>query len=111
MELRHFRYFVAVAEEQNVSRAALRLHISQPGLSRQVRDLEEEIGFQLFQRGAKSLRLTEAGKTFLEQARAVLRHAEEAVRAARMVAQGAPAEIAVGYAPSLTVHILPQTLR
>ena len=65
MELRHFRYFVAVAEEENVSRAALMLHVSQPGLSRQIRDLEDEIGFQLFERSAKSLRLTEAGKIFL----------------------------------------------
>jgi DNA-binding transcriptional LysR family regulator len=111
MELRHFRYFVAVAEEENVSRAALKLHVSQPGLSRQVRDLEDEIGFQLFQRDGKSLRLTEAGKAFLDQARAVLRHAGEAVNAARAVAQGAPSELQVGYAPSLTVHILPLALR
>ena len=60
MELRHLRYFVAVAEAENVSRAALKLHVSQPGLSRQIRDLEDEIGFQLFERGAKSLRLTGA---------------------------------------------------
>ncbi len=111
MELRHFRYFVAVAEEENVSRAALKLHVSQPGLSRQIHDLEEEIGFQLFARSAKALRLTDAGRAFLEQARAVLRRAEEAVQAARAVAQGAPAEIQVGYAPSLTVQILPLTLR
>jgi DNA-binding transcriptional LysR family regulator len=111
MELRHLRYFVAVAEEENVSRAALNLHVSQPGLSRQVHDLEEEIGFQLFQRQAKSLRLTEAGKVFLDHARAVLRHADEAVAAARAVAQGPGAELQVGYAPSLTVHILPATLR
>jgi DNA-binding transcriptional LysR family regulator len=111
MELRHFRYFVAVAEEENVSRAALRLRVSQPGLSRQIRDLEEEIGFQLFQRAAKSLRLTDAGRAFLNQARSVLRRADEAVQAARLVAQKPPTEIHVGYAPSLTVHILPQTLR
>ena len=111
MELRHFRYFVAVAEEQNVSRAALKLHVSQPGLSRQIRDLEDEIGFQLFQRSAKSLRLTDAGRVFLEQARAVLQRADEAVQAARMVALGAPSEIQVGYAPSLAVQILPQALR
>jgi DNA-binding transcriptional LysR family regulator len=111
MELRHFRYFVAVAEEENVSRAALKLHVSQPGLSRQIHDLEDEMGFQLFQRNAKSLRLTEAGKTFLDQARAVLQHADEAVKAARAVAQDGPDEIQVGYAPSLTVQILPQALR
>jgi DNA-binding transcriptional LysR family regulator len=111
MELRHLRYFVAVADEQNVSRAALKLHVSQPGLSRQIRDLEDEIGFQLFQRGAKSLRLTDAGRAFRDQARAVLQHADDAVKAARAVAQGAPAEIQVGYAPSLTVQILPQALR
>ena len=64
MELRHFRYFVAVAEEENVSRAALKLHVSQPGISRQIQDLEDEIGFQLFERSAKSLKLTVAGKVF-----------------------------------------------
>ena len=62
MELRHLRYFVAVAEEENVSRAALKLHVSQPGVSRQIQDLEDEIGFQLFERSAKSLKLTVAGK-------------------------------------------------
>jgi LysR family transcriptional regulator, benzoate and cis,cis-muconate-responsive activator of ben and cat genes len=64
MELRHLRYFVAVAEEENVSRAALKLHVSQPGISRQIHDLEDEIGFQLFERSAKSVRLTGAGKVF-----------------------------------------------
>ena len=111
MELRHLRYFVAVAEQENVSRAAQRLHVSQPGLSRQMRDLEEEIGFKLFERRAKSLHLTEAGRAFLPHARAVLQQADEAVKAARAVAQSGPAELAVGYAPSLTVHILPQALR
>src|SRR5689334_15733993 len=65
MELRHLRYFIAVADEENVSRAALKLRVSQPGISRQVRDLEDEIGFQLFERSAKSLKLTAAGKVFL----------------------------------------------
>ena len=72
MELRHLRYFVAVAEAENVSRAALKLHISQPGISRQIRDLEAEIGFQLLERSAKSVRLTAAGKVFLAEAREVL---------------------------------------
>ncbi|HVU08027.1 MAG TPA: LysR substrate-binding domain-containing protein [Verrucomicrobiae bacterium] len=111
MELRHLRYFVAAAEEENVSRAALKLHVSQPGLSRQIHDLEDEIGFQLFERSAKSLRLTDAGRKFLDEARAVLQRADEAVKNARVVANGAQGEIHVGYAPSLTVQILPQTLR
>jgi DNA-binding transcriptional LysR family regulator len=61
MELRHLRYFVAVGEVQNMSRAALKLHISQPALSKQVRDLEDEIGFSLLKRTGKSVRLTDAG--------------------------------------------------
>lgn len=111
MELRHFRYFVAVAEAENVSRAALKLHVSQPGISRQIHDLEDEIGFQLFERGAKSLKLTDAGRKFLDEARAVLQRADEAVKNARALAGGTRGEIRVGYAPSLTVQILPRTLR
>ena len=105
MELRHLRYFVAVAEEENVSRAALKLHVSQPGLSRQIRDLEEELGFLLLKRSAKSVRLTEAGQTFLTEARAVLQRADEAVKAARAVATGGSRELHVGYAPSLTARM------
>ena len=111
MELRHLRYFVAVAGEENVSRAALKLHVSQPGLSRQIRDLEDEIGFQLLERSAKSVRLTAAGKVFLTEAREVLLHADAAVNKARAVAHGGGGEIHVGYAPSLTVQILPPMLR
>src|ERR1700741_4580777 len=102
MELRHLRYFVAVAEEENVTRAAARLHVSQPALSRQIRDLEDEIGFLLLERSAKAVRLTEAGRTFLTEAKAVLQRAEDAVKAARAKAGGAEGEIHVGYAPSLT---------
>jgi LysR family transcriptional regulator, benzoate and cis,cis-muconate-responsive activator of ben and cat genes len=111
MELRHLRYFVAVAEEENVSHAALKLHVSQPGISRQIRDLEDEIGFQLFERSAKSLKLTAAGKTFLAGAKSVLQHADDAVKKARAVSGGTNGEIHVGYAPSLTVQILPPMLR
>jgi len=111
MELRHLRYFVAAAEEENVSRAALKLHVSQPGVSRQIQDLEQEIGFPLFERSAKALKLTAAGKTFLTEARAVLQHAEDAVKRARAITGGAQGEIHVGYAPSLTVQILPPALR
>jgi DNA-binding transcriptional LysR family regulator len=111
MELRHLRYFVAVAEEQNISRAALKLHVSQPGLSRQVRDLEDEIGFSLFERSAKSVRLSEAGKVFLIEARGVLQRAADAVNKARTAVSGTSGEINVGYAPSMTVQIMPQALR
>jgi DNA-binding transcriptional LysR family regulator len=111
MELRHLRYFVAVAEEENVSRAALKLHVSQPGISRQIKDLEDEIGFQLFERSAKSVKLTDAGKTFLTEARAVLQRTDDAVKTARAVASKTDGELHVGYAPSPTVKILPQALR
>src|SRR6059058_3584351 len=110
MELRHLRYFIGVAEEENVSRAALKLHVSQPALSRQIRDLEDELGFLLLERSAKSVRLTEAGRAFLTEARAVLQRAEDAVKAARTIATGG-GELHVGYAPSLTARILPPALR
>jgi LysR family transcriptional regulator, benzoate and cis,cis-muconate-responsive activator of ben and cat genes len=111
MELRHLRYFIAAAEAENVTRAALKLHVSQPGLSRQIRDLEEELGFSLFERSAKSVRLTEAGRTFLAEARAVMQRADEAVSRARAIATGGRGELQVGYAPSPTVRIIPATLR
>jgi len=111
MELRHLKYFVAVAETENVTRAAGQLHVSQPALSRQIHDLEDELGFQLLQRSAKSVRLTEAGKVFLTESRAVLQRVAEAVQIARAVAGGLRGEIRVGYSPSLTVQILPQALR
>jgi LysR family transcriptional regulator, benzoate and cis,cis-muconate-responsive activator of ben and cat genes len=111
MELRHLRYFVAVAETENVSRAALKLHVSQPALSRQIRDLEDELGFPLLERTAKSVRLTEAGCAFLAEARAVLLRADEAVRTARAIATRGRGELHLGYAPSPTARILPPTLR
>ena len=111
MELRHLRYFVAVAEEENVSRAALRLHVSQPALSRQIRDLEDELGFALLERSAKSVRLTEAGRVFLTETRAVLQRVAEAVATARATAERAGGELHIGYAMSPTVRILPQALR
>ena len=83
MELRHLRYFVRVAEAENVSRAALKLHISQPAVSRQIRDLEDEIGLPLLKRFGKSVRLTEAGRVFLNEARAILERTDEALRNVR----------------------------
>lgn len=110
MELRHLRYFIAAAEEENISRAAMKLHVSQPGISRQIRDLEDEIGFELFQRTAKSLKLTESGRVFLKEARAVLQRADDAVKNAR-AASLESGELNIGYAPSPTARFLPQTLR
>jgi len=110
MELRHLRYFVAVAEEENVSRAASKLHVSQPGISRQIHDLEDEIGFLLFERSGKSVRLTVAGKIFFGEARDILQRTADAVKKAR-AGLASRAEINVGYAPSATVEILPRALR
>lgn len=111
MELRHLRYFLAVAETENVSKAALRLHVSQPSLSRQVRDLEEELGFPLLERRAKSVRLTEAGRVFLAEARDMLARVESGVRRARDAAQGGGGVLHIGYAPTLTARILPPALK
>lgn len=111
MELRHLRYFVAVAEEQNITRAAHRLHVSQPPLSRQVRDLEQELGVFLLERGAKSVRLTAAGRLFLDEARAVLHRADEAVRSVQALAGRRRRELHVGFAPTPTVELMPRILR
>jgi LysR family transcriptional regulator, benzoate and cis,cis-muconate-responsive activator of ben and cat genes len=111
VELRHLRYFVAVAEMENVSRAALKLHVSQPALSRQIRDLEDEIGFSLLQRTAKSVRITEAGRTFLNDARELLRDADNAVKRARVIAGKAETELHIGDWPLGSGMIMPALLR
>src|SRR6201993_476276 len=96
---------------ENVSRAALKLHVSQPALSRQIRDLEDELGFCLLERTAKSVRLTDAGQTFLDNARELLKSADEAVAKARAVASAEPTELHIGYSPMPTAEILPKTLQ
>jgi DNA-binding transcriptional LysR family regulator len=85
MELRHLRYFIAVGEAQHFGRAAERLHIAQPALSRQIQDLEREVGFLLFERLPRGVRLSDAGKVFLSDARRILQDVAEAKhRAERM---------------------------
>jgi DNA-binding transcriptional LysR family regulator len=110
VELRHLRYFVAVAESESISRAALKLHVSQPPLSRQIRDLEDELGFLLLKRTAKSVSLTDAGRTFLNEARAVLQRADEGVKEARAVATAGETDLHIGYSPTPFAEILPKAL-
>jgi LysR family transcriptional regulator, benzoate and cis,cis-muconate-responsive activator of ben and cat genes len=111
MELRHLRYFVAVAEEQNFTRAAARLNVSQPPLSRQIRDLEDELGTKLFERKVKSVRLTGTGKIFFVEAREVLKRVDEAVDLIKDVAHGKRGRVKVGFAASPSAEILPKALR
>jgi DNA-binding transcriptional LysR family regulator len=98
MELRHLRYFVAVAEEGGFSRAARRLHVVQPTLSMQIRDLENELGGPLFDRGARRTRLTPAGQALLAEARQVLAQAERARTAARLALRGDTGSVRIGVA-------------
>jgi DNA-binding transcriptional LysR family regulator len=112
VELRHLRYFVAVAEMENVSRAATqKLYVSQPSLSRQIRDLEDELGVQLLERRAKSVCLTDAGRFFLEKARAILKETDDAVATVRAFAGKTASELHVGDWPLATGQIMPALLR
>lgn len=111
MELRHLRYFVAVAEELNFGRAAQRLHIAQPPLSRQIRDLEREVGTPLFERGARGVELTHAGRAFLPEVRLTLAQAERAQRTAQRAARGETGRLRVGFVEAATHSgILPDVL-
>ena len=112
MELRHLRYFVAVAETQNVLRAATqKLHVSQPAVSRQIRDLEDELGVELFERTGKAVHLTIAGSLFLKEARGILERTDEAVRNLHAFVQTGETELQVGYNPTLRAQIVSPTLR
>jgi DNA-binding transcriptional LysR family regulator len=110
MELRHLRYFVTVAELLNFTKAATRLRVAQPALSRQIRDLEDELGAPLLERGPRAVKLTEAGTVFLPEAKAILQHATEATEAVRAVVRGERGQIQVGYAPTPTIELLPCAL-
>ena len=110
MELRHLRYFVAVAEEGSLKLAAeKRLHTAQPSLSRQMRDLEREVGVQLLERSARGIELTAAGVTFLDHARLALAQAEAAVQSARRVAQPAIPVFSVGFVTGHEADCIPPT--
>jgi len=111
MELRHLRYFVSVAEFGSVSRAAQKLFIAQPALSAQIRQLEEEVGVALFVRLPRGVRLTEAGVSFLEDARAILARAQQATVRARERQSGQRATLRLGLVPSATHSVLPGLLQ
>lgn len=108
MELRHLRYFCAVASHGSFNRAATTLNLTQPALSRQVKDLEAELGVSLFVRGANAVTLTEAGEMFYEEASEILARAEQAI--AHVRANERAAKLRIGYGPSLTAGILPQAI-
>jgi DNA-binding transcriptional LysR family regulator len=112
MELRHLRYFVAVGEEQHYGRGAERLRVAQPALSRQIQDLEEEIGFKLFERLSRGVKLSAAGKLFLEDARRILQQVDEATIRARRVASGQSGTLRVGFVESISWHgVVPDSFR
>src|SRR5215471_5588568 len=112
MELRHLRYFIAVAEEGTFLTAAeRRLHTSQPSLSRQIRDLETEVGVPLFDRNARGVTLTEAGKVFLAHARLALLQVEAATEGARRTEQPEKPSFVMGFLPGQEVIWLPHALR
>lgn len=111
MELRHLRYFVAVAEELNFTRAAEKLHIGQPPLSMQIRDLEQEIGARLFDRSRRKIVLTQAGSRLLLRARDILAAAGDAADEARRIAGGEAGELRIGFTASLPyTNTLPDVL-
>ncbi|KGS37946.1 bacterial regulatory helix-turn-helix, lysR family protein [Burkholderia pseudomallei ABCPW 107] len=110
MELRQLRYFIAVAEEMNITRAAQRLHMTQPPLSRQLQLIEDEIGLPLFERGARPLKLTDAGRVLYAQARRVLEQADELAPLTRRLAQAAE-RIVIGFVPSTLYGALPEVIR
>ena len=112
MELRHLRYFVAVAEEGHVTRAAERLGIQQPPLSQQIQALERELDAQLFRRKPRGVELTPAGRALYDEARAILARAEEAVAATKRAAQGEAGRVGIGFTSSASFHpFVPRAIR
>lgn len=112
MELRHLRYFVAVGEEQHYGRAAQRLHVAQPALSRQIQDLEEELGFRLFVRLPRGVKLSAAGKLFLDDSRRILQQVNGAAARAARVARGQSGTLRIGFTENSSWHgVVPNSLR
>jgi DNA-binding transcriptional LysR family regulator len=110
MELRHLRYFLAVSEALSFTKAAAQLRVAQPALSRQVQDLEDEIGVDLLRRSPRGVTLTAEGKLFLQEVRELLKRVDESVEKTRALARGQYGELHIGYAPVPTAEILPPAL-
>jgi len=110
MELRHLRYFVAVAENLNFTRAAARLHLAQPSLTRQIHNLEEEIGVRLLNRTKSQVALTEEGRSFLVDARRILTLAAESILAVQRLSRGETGQLNIAYLSNSDFELLPETL-
>ncbi len=111
MELRHLRYFIAVAEHLHFSRAAEILHIAQPPLSQQIQSLENELGVPLFIRTRRSVQLTPAGKAFLGEAKKVIAQAERAIAAAHQAHSGVLGQLAIGFVGTAIAEVMPTILK
>ena len=112
MELRHLRYFMVVGEEQHYGRASRRLRVAQPALSRQIQDLEEELGFKVFDRLPRGVKLSAAGTLFLEDARRILQAVSEAIARAARVARGQSGTLRVGFPENASWHgVVPDSFR
>jgi DNA-binding transcriptional LysR family regulator len=110
MELRHLRYFVAVAESLNFTKAAAKLHIAQPSLTRQIHNLEEEIGVRLLNRSKNAVALTEEGRSFLVDARLILALATESILAVQRLSRGETGQLNIAYLSNSDFELLPETL-
>lgn len=110
MELRHLRYFTRVAETLNFTKAAAALRVAQPALSRQIQDLEDEIGVDLLTRGPRGVTLTAEGKLFLAEAQSILTATDSAVEKVRALSRGEYGTLHVGYAPTPSTEVLPKAL-
>ncbi|GAA6618291.1 hypothetical protein NUACC26_041020 [Scytonema sp. NUACC26] len=108
MELRHLRYFGILAEELHFGRAAERLHIAQPPLSQQIRQLETELGFELFHRTKRKVQLTTAGEVFFAQAQQILKQLEQAIQMGRQTSRGEIGQLGIGFVSSAAFNVLPE---
>ncbi len=111
MELRHLRYFMAVAEELHFGKAAAKLHIAQPPLSQQIKQLETELGFKLFYRTKRQVNLTEAGEVFLRDTQQIFQQLERAISTGQKISRGEQGELSIAFVSSAAYNVIPSMLR